>query len=172
MSVVCHDGRLCTRSRSLFATLPHRVRADLATICQSQRHAAGSCIFREGEHVDQIFFIRSGDVALEMDVPRRGRQRLLSLGVGDLLGWSPLFSQAGMTATAILFGRRAIVAAGRRGALPAVRSRPRVGLPLHARVALSLCQRLGARGSNCSTCFATTLPPLRYQPPGSHDEPR
>ncbi len=125
-----------------FATLPHRVRADLATICQSQRHAAGSCIFREGEHVDQIFFIRSGDVALEMDVPGRGRQRLLSLGVGDLLGWSPLFSQAGMTATAIALSDAELLS------LPVEEVRQRceadheLGYLFMRQVALSLCQRL------------------------------
>ena len=33
--------------------------------------------------------------------PGRGRQRILSLGPGDILGWSPLFEKATMVASAI-----------------------------------------------------------------------
>jgi CRP-like cAMP-binding protein len=39
-------------------------------------------------------------VALEMNVPGRGRERILSLGPGDVLGWSPLLGGEAMSATA------------------------------------------------------------------------
>ena len=35
-----------------------------------------------------------------MDVPGRGKQRILSLAAGDVLGWSPLWGSESMSATA------------------------------------------------------------------------
>ncbi len=53
---------------------------------------AGKVIFREGEEANQCYIIRQGRVALEVTfVPEREPLTILTIGEGDVLGWSWLF---------------------------------------------------------------------------------
>jgi len=61
----------------------------LITDCaMNVRFDAGELIFREGEEADQFYLIRQGRVALEVFIPQRGSNPILTLGTGDALGWS------------------------------------------------------------------------------------
>lgn len=51
----------------------------------------GELVLREGERADGLYLVRAGQVALEVDVPRRGRTRVETLEAGDVMGWSWLF---------------------------------------------------------------------------------
>jgi CRP-like cAMP-binding protein len=84
-----------------FASLPPGLESRLRAIFKTESHSAGSRIFQEGDSVDRVFFVTKGHVALEMQIPGHPNQRILSLGPGDLLGWSPMVGGATMVATAI-----------------------------------------------------------------------
>ena len=71
--------------------------ADLAT---PEVADAGTVLFKEGAEADRLSVVSSGSVALDMYVPRRGAIRILTLGAGDMLGWSALVSDGSMSATA------------------------------------------------------------------------
>lgn len=58
-------------------------------------------LFRESAHNPDLLIIYSGKVALEMNVPGRGRIRILTLGEGDIVAWSALLSGGLMTTSAI-----------------------------------------------------------------------
>jgi CRP-like cAMP-binding protein len=45
-------------------------------------------IFRQGEEANLFYLIRSGQVALQLFADRRGPLTILTLGEGDVLGWS------------------------------------------------------------------------------------
>jgi CRP/FNR family cyclic AMP-dependent transcriptional regulator len=60
----------------------------------------GSCLFAEGDAFPDFQVVLEGHVRLEMNVPGRGRMAILTLGPGDILGWSAVLSQGKMTATA------------------------------------------------------------------------
>jgi CRP-like cAMP-binding protein len=65
---------------------------ELVVGCASNvRFDPGTVIFREGEEADRFFILRSGLVAVEVNVPGRGPVRIQTLGDGDVLGWSWLF---------------------------------------------------------------------------------
>lgn len=49
---------------------------------------AGTEIFREGESNHDIYWIYQGQVALDIAVPMRGRVTMLTVGEGDVFGWS------------------------------------------------------------------------------------
>lgn len=48
-------------------------------------------IFRAGAEANYFYIIRFGQVALELNDPRRGAIRVLTLQDNDILGWSWLF---------------------------------------------------------------------------------
>ena len=61
----------------------------LITGCaKNVRFEAGGVIFREGEAADQFYLVRHGKIALEVYLPERGSNSILTLGAGDALGWS------------------------------------------------------------------------------------
>jgi CRP-like cAMP-binding protein len=45
-------------------------------------------IFRQGEEASQFYLIRAGQVALQLFADRRGPLTILTIGEGDVLGWS------------------------------------------------------------------------------------
>ncbi|APZ91736.1 cyclic nucleotide-binding domain-containing protein [Fuerstiella marisgermanici] len=72
----------------------------LAELATTERFPAGRVIFKEASTADHLAVVCSGSVALDMHVPLRGNVRLLTLGSGDLLGWSAIVGDGIMTATA------------------------------------------------------------------------
>jgi len=52
------------------------------------RYNADQVLFEEGSSAAQVFIIRSGKVAIEMNVPGRGAVTIQTVGEGDILGWS------------------------------------------------------------------------------------
>jgi len=62
--------------------------------------SASTTLFTEGDTADSLRVIASGSVALDMHVPPRGSVRILTLGPGDVLGWSAIVGDGHMSATA------------------------------------------------------------------------
>ena len=52
---------------------------------------ADDFIFREGDEANQFYLIRHGKVALEISAAERGPIAIMTLGEGEVLGWSWLF---------------------------------------------------------------------------------
>jgi len=52
---------------------------------------SGAYLFREGEEANQLFIVRRGRVALEIDVPGRGLVVIDTGGEGEVIGFSWLF---------------------------------------------------------------------------------
>ena len=67
-----------------------RVQAKLLTLAQVFHFKAGEDIIREGDHSLYLYVVKSGRVAVEMDVPTLGRRTLRTGDVGDMLSWSAL----------------------------------------------------------------------------------
>ncbi|MGA9056513.1 MAG: cyclic nucleotide-binding domain-containing protein [Terriglobia bacterium] len=65
---------------------------ELVVGCASNvRLEAGQIIFHEGEEANTFYLIRQGKVALQIFSERRGPLTILTLGEGEILGWSWLF---------------------------------------------------------------------------------
>ncbi len=62
---------------------------ELIVGCASNvRFDEGEFIFREAEEANQFYLVRQGKVALEVVSPERGPLTILTLGNGEVLGWS------------------------------------------------------------------------------------
>jgi CRP-like cAMP-binding protein len=64
----------------------------LVSCAKNLRFRPGDFLMREGQPADQFYLLRTGRVALEIAVPARGPVQMESLGPGDMLGVSWLFS--------------------------------------------------------------------------------
>jgi CRP/FNR family cyclic AMP-dependent transcriptional regulator len=61
----------------------------LLTGCASNvRFEPGQRIFREGEEANQFYLLREGKLAIELFSAERGALTILTVGPGEVLGWS------------------------------------------------------------------------------------
>lgn len=116
----------------------------LASIAKEVAFAEGETIFHEGDMSDEVYLIQEGQVAIEIHVPGRGRMTILTVGPGQLLAWSSLFTSQRKTASGrTLSSTRAIALNGTdlRGACEADHE---LGHTVMARVAGVIAERLKA----------------------------
>lgn len=82
-----------------FADLDDAERAAVAALARVEQAPAGTTLFRESEPADDLRFIVEGRVSLGMRFGGRGEIVVLSLGPGELVGWTALLGGS-WTATA------------------------------------------------------------------------
>lgn len=116
----------------------------LAGIAECVRFSEREIIFREGDPATEVYFLMEGSVSLEMCSPGTGCHRILTLGPGELLGWSPALEQERLTATARAETAVSAVKINGRRLLALCDQDPRFGYQFMKRAALALARRLSA----------------------------
>ena len=139
---------------SFTAGLPSQTVTELAAISTHQHVAAGQVVFREGDECQSLFLIAKGRVVLDMRVPGREDMRILSLGAGDMLGWSAFIGEGRMTATARTLDDCELVVASAPQLLALCQDRPDIGYGLMRHLALALSKRLVATRLQLLDLFA------------------
>lgn len=80
--------------------MDHNQVKKLASLAVEVKFAPDEVIFREGDEARAIYLIEEGQIALESNVAGRGLVTMLTLGPGELLGWSSLFPPRRKTSNA------------------------------------------------------------------------
>jgi CRP-like cAMP-binding protein len=145
------------------AGLLPRVIEQLASLAQVVDVPAGNVIFREGAEARDVFIVASGRIALEMNVSGRGAVRILTLGDGDLLGWSALLGGLHMTASAIALEPSRLVALPGRRLRELCEADHELGYHVMRQLAAALSRRLVGTRVQLLDLFA---------PPGTAQTPR
>ncbi|MFE1443520.1 cyclic nucleotide-binding domain-containing protein [Streptomyces sp. NPDC058739] len=70
------------------AALPLEHRGPLMALARDAVIPGTTRMFEEGGRADRFWIVRSGTVALDVQVPGRGRAVVETVGAGALLGWS------------------------------------------------------------------------------------
>jgi CRP-like cAMP-binding protein len=118
---------------------------DQLAAAASWRHCpSGAVLFREGDQNRSFYIIQRGSVALEMCLPARGCQRLLTLGPGDIVAWSALLGQGAMTTSAIALEDTELMAISGPDLQQFCEADPVFGYHLMQRLCHALSQRLVA----------------------------
>jgi CRP-like cAMP-binding protein len=72
----------------------------LTAISTPIRWEAGSRVFREGDPDSPLYVVEEGRVAIELALPGRGPVTILTVGPGEVFGWSSIFHKRPKTAAA------------------------------------------------------------------------
>src|SRR3972149_10342823 len=72
----------------------------IANIAQIRDFDEYDVVFREGQPAKHMYLVMFGNVALEICSPGAGCKQILTVGPGELLGWSSLLEQSCYTARA------------------------------------------------------------------------
>jgi len=88
------------RSMEFTQNLEHQQLEKLTSIATYVTFSEGATIFREDDGSELVYLILEGEVSLLTQVPGHGQVTILTLGPGQLLGWSSLFPPQKKTAGA------------------------------------------------------------------------
>ncbi len=80
------------RQHPFLFDLPDEMMQTLIGCASNARFQEGEYLIREGEVANTFFMIRTGRVALEIDVAGKESLRVQTTGPGEVLGWSWLIS--------------------------------------------------------------------------------
>lgn len=136
------------------ADMPPEIVRQLAEHSTIQDVAAGTIIFREGTNDASLYLVRSGRLALEMNVPGRGPVRILTVGPGEMVGWSSLLDQGKMTASALAVDNSQLIVAPAGKLRELCQSNHEFGFHLLQQMANALANRLVATRLQLLDLFA------------------
>jgi len=86
-----HSLEPLLREHAFFQGLDPKHIALLVGCASNVRFSAGEFVYRFGEEANHFYIIRSGKVAIEVNVPERGPRTIQTHGENDVLGSSWLF---------------------------------------------------------------------------------
>ena len=127
--------------------------ARLATV---ESRCAGTVLFREGMISNRLFLIGQGSVALDMNVPRRVKVRILTIGPAEILGWSALLTDQRMTAMATVVEDVTLVSIPGEELKALCDSDHDVGYAVMRKMAVALAHRLLATRLQLLDLFSET----------------
>lgn len=138
--------------------LPAASRERLEPLAREKHFPPGARIFAEGAVDDDVYLIAAGHVRLEMAVPHAPHAQFLSLGPGDLLGWSPLLGDQPMTATAIALEPVQVVAFDGGALRRLCHADHEIGFQVMKQLAQALAERLVATRLQLMDLYKDSLP--------------
>lgn len=126
----------------------------LASMATERSYSEGEILFREGDLCQVVYLVREGQVAIQIHVPGRGRLNILTVGPGQLVGWSALFARRLMTATVCATTATRLIAINADQLRVACEEDHHLGHALIWRVAEIIAERLKATRLQLLDMFA------------------
>jgi CRP-like cAMP-binding protein len=133
--------------------------ANVASLCNYNEL---DVVFREGEVAKNLYFVAYGNVSVEICAPGIGCKRILTVGPGEVLGWSALLGPARLTATARTLDATRLVKIDAAQLLTICEHDSRFGYELMRRAMLALATRLSATRMQLLDVYGSQLPATAF----------
>lgn len=130
----------------------------IANVARLRGFNESSIVFREGEEADHIYLVLSGKVSLEICAPGVGCRRILTVGPGEILGWSALLDESRMTATARTLEATQLVALDASDLRSSFERDPKFGYEFTRLAMHAIAKRLSATRMQLLNVFGSELP--------------
>ena len=116
----------------------------IADIAQSRSFNKNEVMFDEGQYADNFYFIVSGNVLLEVYTTTTGCKHIITVGKGEVLGWSSMTDQRQYTARAVALDPLQVVEVDGAKLRALCDADPRFGYEFLRRTMIALAKRLTA----------------------------
>ena len=130
----------------------------IANIAQIRDFDEYDVVFREGQPAKHMYLVMFGNVSLEICSPGAGCKQILTVGPGELLGWSSLLEQSCYTARARTPQGARLVEIDVAHLLELCGRDPKFGYELMRRTAVALAKRLSATRMQLLNVYGEHLP--------------
>lgn len=146
----------------------------VVAIASLQTVAEGTVLYQQGDVCGTLHVVAEGLVAVDMCMPRQGCTRILTVGPGELLGWSALLADGTMTARASAVQDTKLIALPAQELRRLCENDHDIGYAVMRQIAVSLARRLLATRLQTLDMFGETRPAATFpSAPGSDpDNPR
>ncbi len=143
-------------SFSSFANLEESEIKALATLAEEERYKAGEFIFYEGDPATKMYLLLEGQVEMMMNTDAEGTRRevVMTVGPGEVFGWSSLVEPYQLTASAHCATPVRVVAIP----APGLRALMTVSCTLGFRLMQKACQVASARLRATRVQLLSTIP--------------
>lgn len=132
--------------------------AKVTAIATVEEYDSPTVLFQEGCDCDRLYVVSRGLVAVEMCMPRRGCVRVLTVGPNEIVGLSPLLSNARMTARATIVEPSTLVAFSAQQLRSLCDADHDVGYAVMTQISVALKHRLLATRLQLLDVFGETEP--------------
>lgn len=143
------------RATPFGAGLARRYGTRLADLAELRKVDAGDVIFSEGDATPGLGIVRSGRVALRLQVPGRGPVTVLTVEAGDLLGWSAVVAPYRSTSTATAAEPTEVVMFDARGLRALLDDDEELAAVIYPRILRAVARRLEATRLQLLDLFGT-----------------
>jgi CRP-like cAMP-binding protein len=130
----------------------------IAKIARMRDFKQDDVVFRQGDPAQHIYLVAGGNVSLEICAAGAGCKPILTLGPGELLGWSAVLEQTCFTARARALELTRLVEINVAQLLTMFNQDPQFGYELMHRTALALAKRLSATRMQLLNVYGDQLP--------------
>lgn len=130
----------------------------ISKISRFKNFSAGNIVFRQGDIAQYVYLVASGNVSLEICAAGAGCKQILTLGPGELVGWSSVLEQSCYTARARALCPTRLVEINVAQLLTMCNHDPQFGYELIHRTALALAKRLSATRIQLLNVYGDQLP--------------
>jgi len=138
--------------------IPDAYLQELAPLAELKDLPTHTVVFREGQTSASIYLVVEGSIAVEVCIPGRGCTPVVTVGAGELLGWSPILGSGVMTGTARVLTPARVVVMNAAQILALCEHNPRFGLEFMRRTARALAVRLNAARLQLLDVYRQELP--------------
>jgi CRP-like cAMP-binding protein len=135
----------------------------IARIARMRTFDAGDVVFRQGEAAQHIYLLVDGNVSLEICAAGTGCKQILTLGAGELLGWSSVLEQLCFTANARVLELTRLVEIDVAQLLALCDHDPKFGYELMRQVAIALAKRLSATRIQLLNVYGDQMPVMAQE---------
>lgn len=132
----------------------------IARISRIRDYNEEDVVFRQGDAAQYVYLVVDGNVSLEICAAGTGCQQILTLGPGELLGWSSVLEQLSYTARARALDTTRLVEINIAQLLTICERDPKFGFELMRRTALALAKRLSATRMQLLNVYGPNLPTI------------
>ena len=146
------------RDLHFLADLSDELLRELSTLAEVREFGAQEVVVRQGEPATAIYVVVSGQVALEVCAAGVGCKRILTIGPGELLGWSAVLDPIQWTATARTSSATRVVRLDGERLRAMCDRAPTLGYQLMLRVAQALSRRLNATRLQLLDVYGSGMP--------------
>jgi CRP-like cAMP-binding protein len=134
--------------------------AQIASIAEFCDFAPHDVVFREGQSADSVYLVVSGKLSLELSPSTVYRKRLVSVGPGEMLGWSSLLEHPRFVATAVVDEPARLIRIDSRRLRAICDDDPEFGYEFTRRTMLALAKRLTATWAQLSHLYVSQYVPV------------
>ena len=131
-----------------------------AAVAQVRDYAESEIVFREGDVADSVYFVVSGKLSLELSPSTVYRKHLVSVGPGEMLGWSSLVEHSRFAATAVVVEPTRLVRIDGQRLRAMCDDDPQFGYEFMRRVMLALSKRLTSTWTQLSHLYLSQYVPM------------